>query len=44
MANMIEAAPPLRSMHQQEEAGWMRYIFSSAVGIAVFGAMLWVAS
>ena len=44
MANMIEAAPPLRSMHRQEDAGWVRYIFSSAMGIGVFGVMLWLAS
>jgi hypothetical protein len=44
MANMIEAALPIRPLHGAEQVSWPRYILNSAMGIAVFGVMLWVAS
>jgi len=44
MSNMIEAASPIRLMHGEEKVSWARYILNSAVGIAMFGAMLWLAS
>ena len=44
MPNMIESAPLFRSIHRKEDAGWMRYVFSSAMGLGMFGVMLWLAS
>ena len=44
MPNMIEATPSFRSTHGKEDAGWLRYIFSSATGLGMFGIMLWLAS
>ena len=44
MSDMIEASPPFRSLHEEKPPGWLSYIFSSAVGIGMFGVMLWLAS
>ncbi|WP_296310815.1 hypothetical protein [Pseudomonas sp.] len=44
MANMIEAASQLRPLYKAEQVSWPRYVLNSAMGIAVFGVMLWVAS
>jgi hypothetical protein len=44
MANMIEAAPSFRSAYGEEKVSWPRYILNSAMGIAMFGVMLWLAS
>ena len=41
---MIDAAPSFRSAHGSEKVSRLRYILSSAMGIAVFGVMLgWLA-
>lgn len=44
MANMIEATSSFRSTYGEEKVSWPSYILRSAVGIAMFGAMLWLAS